>query len=598
MVAKSKAKTTSIPRNTALCYVRQSITRDENDTDSPERQHANIEEYCTERDWIAEWYQDTEGHKSGSSENNRPGWLALKARLAGPDVVAVVANDFSRLHRKTYRMGELMDFCREHQIEMVKAVSKESINIQDSTVSSWVMLESLFNEMYVSDISRRNKDSARYRRKQGKTSGRPPFGTARNDEGYLIRSKRGAWVMPDGSYKAGLEGEPPPDEAASWRSYYACAERILTLYATRQYGYPNLAFQLAVEGWAFQTGKKQPRLINGDDIRRVTSNWREYAGLALEGRAKDQNASLLDHPETVLDAADPQRAVFPLDLLRGVALAQAARSATTRPPGIKNAEYYYLLTGILYCAKCEAEAERRKDAKYRSRIVGHSANKKKYRYRHADHHCTGKARSIQVELLDQDIKRLVSLLTVNPEWLPVMTEIALQVEHGVTVDDDRELEKQKQRAIAKCKRRVENNLDLYRDGTISREEYLNVKHKAEEEIRAWELRTTDRQKIGVELKTCITFMSHATQLWDTASDQDRQGLARMLFEYVIYDLDEKRITGFKLKPWADRFLVLRASLYNEENGNGADNNAVKDRTRFCPYRGAPRILVLQPQIYG
>jgi|GEM_PF-1075927 len=70
--------------------------------------------------------------------------------------------------------------------------------------------------MYVSDISRRNKDSARYRRKQGKTSGRPPFGTARNDDGYLIRSKRGVWAMPDGSYKAGLEGEPPPDEAPSF----------------------------------------------------------------------------------------------------------------------------------------------------------------------------------------------------------------------------------------------------------------------------------------------------------------------------------------------------------------------------------------------
>ena len=53
MVAKSKVKST-LPRNTALCYVRQSITRDENDTDSPERQHANIEEYCTERGWIAE----------------------------------------------------------------------------------------------------------------------------------------------------------------------------------------------------------------------------------------------------------------------------------------------------------------------------------------------------------------------------------------------------------------------------------------------------------------------------------------------------------------------------------------------------------------
>lgn len=573
-----------VPRNTALCYIRQSITRDENDTDSPERQRANITEYCVERGWIAEWYQDTEGHKSGSLEKNRPGWLALKARLASPDVVAVVANDFSRLHRKTYRMGELMDFCRDHQIEMVKAVTRESINIQDSTVSSWVMLESLFNEMYVSDISRRNKDSARYRRKQGKTSGRPPFGTTRNAEGYLVPSKRGAWHMPDGSHVAGIEGEDPPVETASWRGYYACAERILALYGTRQYGYPMLAMTLTLEGWAFQSSKKEPRQINSDDIRRVVSNWREYAGLALEGRAKDQNASLLDHPEKVLDNADPGRAVFPLELLREVALAQSARSVTTRPPGIKSAEYHYLLTGILYCARCEAEAERRKDARYRSRIVGHSANKQMYRYRHADHQCPGKTRSVPVDLVDGDIARLISLLTISESMLPYMTELALQAEHGTSLNkDEQESERQKQRAVAKCKRRIENNLDLYRDGVISREEYLNVKQKAEEEIRAWEARTTDRQKVALELRTCISFLEHATQLWNDASDQDRQGLVRLLFEHVVYDLDARRITDFRLKPWVERFLVLRAALYEQENDNGTDNSAAKERTRLCPY---------------
>jgi len=591
MPARKNKNTPSVPRNVALCYVRQSVTQGEDDTASPERQRANITEYCTERGWIMEWYQDAEGHKSGATEANRPGWLALKKRLNGPDIVAVVANDFSRVHRKMYRMGELMDFCREHDIELCKAVSKESMNIKDSSVSSWVMLESLFNEMYVTDSSRRNKDVARHRRKLGKTSGRPPFGTARNADGYLIPSKRGAWYMPDGSHIPGIAGEPPPDEAAIWRGYYQCAERILTQYATRDYGYPNLAFQLSIEGWAFQTSKKETRLLNGDDIRRVTSNWREYAGLALEGRAKDQNASMMDHPETVLDDVILERAVFPLDLLRAVALAQSARSVTTRPPGIKNTDYHYLMTGILYCTHCEEQAEQRKDAKYRSRIVGHSANKKQYRYRHSDHHCTGTARSVHVELVDGDIRRLLSLLTVNPDLLPVMSEIALQAEHGISNEDGQELDKQKARAIAKCKRRIENNLDLYRDGTISKEEYLSVKQKAEEEIRAWESRTTDLQKIAVELKTCIAFLDHAMQLWDSANAQDRQGLARMLFEYVVYDLDEHRITRFKLKPWADRFLVLRASLYDGGNENGTDESAVKDGTRFCPYRGALRILV-------
>ena len=38
-----KKKSTAVPRTVALCYIRLSYTRDENDKDSPERQRANIQ---------------------------------------------------------------------------------------------------------------------------------------------------------------------------------------------------------------------------------------------------------------------------------------------------------------------------------------------------------------------------------------------------------------------------------------------------------------------------------------------------------------------------------------------------------------------------
>jgi DNA invertase Pin-like site-specific DNA recombinase len=77
-------------RNTALCYVRQSLTRDGKDKDSPERQRANITAYCERMGWQPEFYEDAEGHKTGTKEANRPGWLSLKARLSDPDVTALV----------------------------------------------------------------------------------------------------------------------------------------------------------------------------------------------------------------------------------------------------------------------------------------------------------------------------------------------------------------------------------------------------------------------------------------------------------------------------------------------------------------------------
>jgi hypothetical protein len=52
-------------RHVALCYIRQSYTRDANDTNSPQRQRANIQAVCDRYGWTPEWYVDAEGHKSG-----------------------------------------------------------------------------------------------------------------------------------------------------------------------------------------------------------------------------------------------------------------------------------------------------------------------------------------------------------------------------------------------------------------------------------------------------------------------------------------------------------------------------------------------------
>jgi hypothetical protein len=105
----SGKKKTAKPRNVALCYVRKSWTRDESDQVSPERQRAHIQAVCEANSWQPEWYEDAEGHRSGMYEKNRPGWLALKTRLGDPDVIALVANDLARLHRKGWRVGDLLD---------------------------------------------------------------------------------------------------------------------------------------------------------------------------------------------------------------------------------------------------------------------------------------------------------------------------------------------------------------------------------------------------------------------------------------------------------------------------------------------------------
>jgi hypothetical protein len=44
-------------------------------------------------------------------------------------------------------------------------------------------------------------------------------------------------------------------------------------------------------------------------------------------------------------------------------------------------------------------------------------------------------------------------------------------------------------------------------------------------------------------------------------------MAKHLFSEIVFDLDTRRIVSYKLKPWADDFLMLRMELYHEEFGD-------------------------------
>jgi hypothetical protein len=97
------------------------------------------------------------------------------------------------------------------------------------------------------------------------------------------------------------------------------------------------------------------------------------------------------------------------------------------------------------------------------------------------------------------------------------------------------------------------------------EEYLRIKEENERDIAHWKGRTGDIEQAVLELALCVETLGQLSQLWDIASGENKQGMVQMLFEYVEYDLDAQRITDFRLKPWVDHFIVVRAQLNEREN---------------------------------
>lgn len=550
------------PRTVALCYVRQSQTRDQNDMLSPQRQRDNIEAHCQQRGWIPEWYQDIEGHKSGREVKNRPGWLALEKRLTDPDVVALVANDLSRIHRRGWRIGYLIDILTKHDVALALTAPGRAIDTFGPYSKLVLQFLAFLDEFYADDISRRAKDSVAHRKNQGKSIGKAPFGTIRNTKGYLMADVAGVWLLANGQYVTGVENELP-EGAVKWFGYYAAAERILRLYSEGDTGIENLASKMNAEGWMFCDRKHTPRPLSGDDVRRVVSAWAQYGGIVTHQRSKDFRSYEMTPVEELPFLSE--RAVFPLDLLRQVAHVRKTRSVRPIDHGRRSDAAFYPLSGLVRCAHCEELAEHEDDPRLRSLLTG-ATGRSKPRYRHkSGSKCRCQVHSVKQEILDQDFADLVALLTVKPEMLDLLkvgaVEASKSSKHSLP-----DLESEKAAAIALCKRRIDAAIHLYRDGIIDREEYLNDVEKNERELAHWEAVNTDLEKVVLELESCVRSLDNIAHLWTSASNEERQQMARNMFSYVVYNLESQQIVDFRLKPWADRFLVLRAWLNKVDVG--------------------------------
>lgn len=265
MMTKKSSK-----RHVALGYTRSAFA---GDSSKIAEQRANIEAYCLRKGWIPEWYSD-EG-KRGMSDMEKTEWAKLEKRLSDPDVVAVVANDLSRILRKMWRVGKLMETLDGLGVHLALAAPGREIDTSTSTGRMMITIIAMQDEGYANNFLIRAKESIAYRRSRGITFGIPPLGTIRNEQGYLVPSLEGAWLLCDGRHAPGKAGDPVPEEGAIWRGYYDCAKRILAL-SNEEKSMVGIAHKLAEEGWAFRNRYHVPRPITRGDVRRVIAHKQLY----------------------------------------------------------------------------------------------------------------------------------------------------------------------------------------------------------------------------------------------------------------------------------------------------------------------------------
>jgi DNA invertase Pin-like site-specific DNA recombinase len=578
-----KKSASLVERTVALCYVRLSLTRDETDLYSPERQRANILAECERRGWTPEWHEDVEGHKSGTKESNRPGWLALKARLGDPDVVAVVANDLSRLHRKGWRVGSLIDMLEQYGVGLVLAAPGRTLDLSGPAGKISTIMLALMDEYYAVDTSQKQLDSVRFRRSLGIIVGPIPFATVRDDDGYLLPSPYGVWLMPDGTYVEGRVDQVPPHPQAIWRGFFDAVRRCYELYAPNPGGRRTVTELLNGEGYRYKDENEQIVPFIHDDIRRILANWIEYGGAVVEGKAKNRNIKLYK-PETVV--LNPERAVLDVELCYRVARVIQSRSRDPKlnpDNAVRLDATIYPLSKLVYCAHCDRRNKETEGKHPRTYLTGKTGNKNESRrYRHnTERGCPSKSRSVYADLLERDFLFLLENLTVKPEVIPLMTKALEQLTKAEKTESQRA---SIQADIATWRQRAKNADTLFLNARITEEEWRDMLSKAEHEISRLQSQLAEGQETQIALSFTVDMITNLVDNWQEASVETRRAFAHNLFEYLVYDLDKQQITDFKLKPWAE--LLMQLKLSGGDPDDSGTNTEGKLTVLWCSRTGS------------
>ncbi|MEX1377136.1 MAG: recombinase family protein [Eubacteriales bacterium] len=173
------------------------LSREDNNSDNESMSISNqrtiLAEYANERGWEIEDIYIDDGYSGVSFE--RPEFIRLKKDIENKRINMVITKDLSRLGRNYILTGEFTDyFLPKHGVRYI-AVNEN----YDSTIDNDFMpFQSVFNEYYAKDTSRKIKSTKLAQMKKGEFIGsQPVMGYMRNPENkhHLIFEDDGAAIV-------------------------------------------------------------------------------------------------------------------------------------------------------------------------------------------------------------------------------------------------------------------------------------------------------------------------------------------------------------------------------------------------------------------
>ncbi len=469
---------------------------------SIDAQRRSFQTLCQNKGWIS--YQEyIEEGKSAHTDDlrKRPVFkAAIEDALAGKYDVLVV-HKIDRFSRKLRVTLEYFEKLGKAGVGFVSI--QNDMDYSTPTGKFSLVLQGGLAELYSDNLSEETKKGWHERRMQGLYCGTLPFGAMKGENGVPVPDMREAKTTIDG-------------QETAVRNY----EGLKTAFELSSKGKSDREAAIALNTIGYRTtGTHGSRPFSKDTVKDMLVN-RFYIGYIQDGNGgwlKAKHESFID--PGLFEEVQSMR--------------QKNRTSTHQHTA--QSKSVYSLTGITFCWYCR---EKGHDGRIHISCVKKGKPRMGCYNRAKGWDCPQK--SATLELYEQQLRVYLEIFYIPEGYQQKILEAHKKLQESYDIDKE---QKQLQARSQRLK-------ELYKWGDIGREEY----RKEKEQIEGQLTKLTPFNNSAEPLKILAEFLSNITMAWDKANNEQRNKLARCLFQEVW--VKDKEVVAVKPQSEFEPFFKL------------------------------------------
>lgn len=495
---------------------------------SLDAQRRLLQEHCAAKGWpVVEEYADEGKSARGDAIEKRPAFKRMMEDAEDGRLDVVVVHKIDRFSRNIRVTFECLELLARRNVGFV-AVAQPDLDYTRPEGRLFMGMMATLAQYYSDNLSQETKKGKAERKAQGLYNGHIPFGMTKGPDGVPVANPETI---------AGLR--LAFDLAAEGRS-----DR-------------DIAQALNERGYRTTGARGRPNLFGRDTVGPMLQN-RFYLGL-LPGAQPG---------ETVPGQHD---AVLDRDLFDG-AREQRERRATAGRSTIRQDRQVYSLSGLGVCARCGGKLT----------ALGRRGKPRLYC---SSRRQTGRcdSRSVLLAVHEAQVAQHLATFTIPPDYrerlrLVVSSEADAKQAYVETAVRRARLERQ----LARLK-------DLYLLGDLAKPAYLAERDRVRRDLAALAGLAATAADERERLRGLADLIADVAKGWELATQEQRNRLARLLFEEVV--IDNEKVVAVKPRPELAGFFAL--DCQSRVCTGGSDGGRVRaftgspwERHPLLPHRGA------------